>query len=62
MKKIAFIIWISVVIGCASDDSTADPVFCTTEAVAGLQITVLDGSGGEPLTEGVIVIAQDGEY
>ncbi len=44
------------------DDQTQDPVFCTEELRAGLEITVKDAANSMFLTEGVTVIAKDNEY
>ena len=45
---------------CSDDDS--DDVYCTTEAVAGLMVTVEDMQTGEFITQGITVTAQAGSY
>lgn len=63
MKKLVLIISLIICVSCNNDDdATQDPIFCTEEARAGLEVTVRDGIGGAFLTEGVTVVAQDNEY
>ncbi|GAA4275006.1 hypothetical protein U6A24_16705 [Aquimarina gracilis] len=63
MKKLVIIILLITCVACNNDDDTTqDPIFCTDEARAGLEVTVRDGIGGAFLTEGVAVIATDNEY
>ncbi len=63
MKKLVIIISLIMFVACNSDDDkTEDPIFCTEEARAGLEVTVRDGIGGAFLTEGVTVVAQDNDY
>ncbi len=61
MKKV-FLIFIVLMMACTNDDNTNDPIFCTEELRAGLEITVRDGVGGDFLVEGVEVTAIDGDY
>lgn len=60
MKKILLLLAF-ITFGC-SDDDLADEVVCTTEARAGLQVTVTDAVTGMALAEGVTVTATDGNY
>lgn len=46
---------------CSGDDNS-DDVYCTTEAVAGLTVTVKDAQTNEFITEGITVTAQAGNY
>ncbi len=63
MKKFFLIVALIASGACSNDDDkTQDPIFCTEEARPGLEIIVKDGIGGAALTEGVTVIATDGEY
>lgn len=61
MKKIIFFIaFVPMLWAFQCDDN--DDVICTTEAKAGLNIIVKDALSGEFLSEGVTVIAQEGDY
>jgi len=52
-----------VVVACGNDDDGTDnPVICTLDIKSGLIVKVKDGIGGEPLVEGVEVIAMDNDY
>lgn len=63
MKKFFLSSVIILCWSCSSDDNkTEDPIFCTEELRAGLEVTVRDGIGGAFLTEGVTVVAIDNEY
>ncbi|MBQ0735266.1 hypothetical protein [Aquimarina celericrescens] len=63
MKKFFLIGTVLLCYACNNDDDqTQDPVFCTEELRAGLEVTVKDGIAGEFLTEGVTVVAIDNEY
>ncbi len=63
MKKFFLISTVLLCYACNNDDDqTQDPVFCTEELRAGLEVTVKDGIAGEFLTEGVTVVAIDNEY
>jgi len=45
------------------EQDTLDPVFCTDEIRAGLEITVKDGADNElVLTTGITVVVRDGSY
>lgn len=45
-----------------SEDETIDPVFCTEEAVAGLEITVRSSASSDFLIDGITVVARDNDY
>jgi predicted nucleic acid-binding Zn-ribbon protein len=63
MKKIKILSMIAcfaLIFSCDSEDD--GQILCTTEAVAGLNVQVKDAETNEILTEGVLVIAQEGEY
>jgi hypothetical protein len=45
-------------VGCDSGHE----VICTTQAVAGLNVLVKDAASNELLSEGITVLAQEGEY
>ncbi len=63
MKKFVFATMLAFFWACnTDDDKTEDPVFCTLEARAGIEIIVKDAVEGTILTEGVEVILTDGEY
>lgn len=62
MKKFLIGIIVTTFLACNSDDDTQDPVLCTLEARAGLEVTVKDGLGGANITNGVTVEAIDGNY
>lgn len=61
MKKIIFFLVLSPILWAFQCDDN-DDVICTTEAKAGLNIIVKDALSGEFLSEGVTVIAQEGDY
>ncbi|WP_108869488.1 hypothetical protein [Aquimarina aquimarini] len=61
MKKI-FLILLVISVSCTSDDTTEDPILCTEEARPGLEIIIKDATSGAVLTEGIIVMATDGQY
>ncbi len=44
------------------ENDTEDPIFCTTEAVPGLEIKVKSKTTDAFLIEGITVIARDGDY
>ena len=44
---------------CDDNDET---IFCTTEAVAALNVTVRLGNSTTPTSEGITVVATDGNY
>jgi hypothetical protein len=49
--------------GIASEDaSPTDPIACTLNAVAGIVVTTVDSTTGQPLQAVAQVIAQDGAY
>ncbi len=61
MKKIIFfkalLFTVFFLVSCKNDDK-----ICTTEAVAGLNITIKDVATGLKLCDGVTVTANDGDY
>lgn len=62
MKKIILLLCFAPLLlasTCNDDDET---IFCTTEAVAALNVTVRLGDSTTPTSEGVTVIANDGDY
>jgi hypothetical protein len=61
MKKIILFLVLSPILWAFQCDDN-DDVICTTEAKAGLNIIVKDALSGEILSEGVTVIAQEGDY
>ena len=63
MKKLILLLLV-ICTACSIDEQdTVDPVFCTTDIVAGLDITVVDATDMESfLTSGIIVVVQDGDY
>ncbi len=63
MKKLVLILLV-ICAGCNLDEQdTLDPVFCTDELRAGLDITVKDATISDSfLISGITVIAVDGDY
>ncbi|WP_103864939.1 hypothetical protein [Aquimarina sp. I32.4] len=61
MRKIFFILLI-IGASCGNDDDTENPVLCTEEARLGLEIVIKDVESGAVLTEGITVMASDGQY
>lgn len=62
MKKIILLLCFAPLLlasTCNDDDET---IFCTTEAVAALNVTVRLGDSTTPTSEGVTVVATDGDY
>ena len=47
---------------CSGDDDANDGVICTEEARAGLNVTVKNAETGVTITEGITVVATDGNY
>ncbi len=63
MKKIIMLCMLIGFWACNNDDDqTQDPIFCTEELRAGLEVIVKDAVDEMFLTEGVTVIATDNEY
>ena len=62
MKKIILLLCFAQLLlasTCNDDDET---IFCTTEAVAALNVTVRLGDSTTPTSEGITVVATDGDY
>ena len=47
---------------CSGDDNANNDVACTEEARAGLNVTVKNAETGVTITEGITVVAADGNY
>ena len=62
MKKGASYLFFVLLFSCQESDS--DDVFCTTEAKAGLNVSVnlVESSSSIPISDGVTVVATDGNY
>jgi hypothetical protein len=57
------VLTLCVACGAASADaSPTDPVACTLNAVAGIVVTTVDSTTGQPVQAVAQVIAQDGAY
>ena len=63
MKKGFIFLFLWVLLSC-HEASETEPIFCTTEAKAGLNVAVnmAESSSNIPISEGVTVIATDGNY
>jgi len=63
MKKLMIILFV-ICTSCSLDEQdTEDPIFCTTDQVAGLEIIVRDAANTDTIiTTGITVVAQDGDY
>jgi hypothetical protein len=62
MKKILLILFCSPMLLATTCDDNDETIFCTTEAVAGLNVTVSLGESNTPTSEGITVVATDGDY
>ena len=63
MKKIILLLFcMPLLLASTCNDDDNNDVFCTTEFVYGLNVTIIDSATQQPITEGVTVIAQDGNY
>ena len=61
MKKIILLLFCApLLLATTCDDD--ETIFCTTEAVAALNVTVRLGDSTIPTSEGVTVVATDGDY
>ena len=61
MKKIILLLFCApLLLATTCDDD--ETIFCTTEAVAALNVTVRLGDSTTPTSEGVTVVATDGDY
>ena len=63
MKKGYIFLFLLLLLSC-NEASDTEPIFCTTEAKAGLNVAVnlAESSSSIPISEGVTVIATDGNY
>ncbi|WP_298542478.1 hypothetical protein [uncultured Aquimarina sp.] len=62
MKKLILILLV-ICSACNIDEQdTSDPVFCTTEAIPGLEITLTDSTSDMFLVTGITVVAKDNNY
>lgn len=63
MKKIVLLLFcIPLLMASTCEKDNPDQIACTTEARAGLNVTVVDNQTNLTLSEGVIVTAKDGNY
>ena len=64
MKKLALLLCFGPLLmsSTCEDDDTEPQIICTTEARAGLNVTVTDAANNATLFEGVSVIATEGQY
>lgn len=64
MKKLAFLFCIPFLTlnSCDNDQPNEELIFCTTQFVYGLNVTVKDAQTNEVLTNGVVITATDGGY
>ncbi|WP_109301950.1 hypothetical protein [Aquimarina sp. AU474] len=62
MKKLLGLMSIVFFVACGGDDNTDNPILCTLDLRAGIEVTVRDGLNGNFLTEGVTVVIVDNEY
>lgn len=61
MKKIILLLFCApLLLATTCDDD--ETIFCTTEAVAALNVTVRLGESTTPTSEGITVVANDGDY
>ena len=61
MKKIILLLFCApLLLATTCDDD--ETIFCTTEAVAALNVTVRLGDSTTPTSEGVTVVTTDGDY
>ena len=63
MKKGFLFLFLLLLLSC-NEASDTEPIFCTTEAKAGLNVAVnlAESSSSIPISEGLTVIATDGNY
>ena len=61
-KKLLLLFMLAPMLILSSCTDTDDQIVCTLEVVDGLRVTVLDNTNGQPLAEGVIVTAVEGNY
>ena len=62
MKKAVIFFIFVLLLSCQSSNS--DDIFCTTEIKAGLNVSVhlIESSSSIPISDGVTVVARDGNY
>lgn len=62
MKKGAIYLFFVLLFSCQASDN--DDIFCTTEVKAGLNVSVhlIQSSSSIPISDGVTVVATDGNY
>ena len=62
MKKIILLLFCAPLLLATTCDDNDETIFCTTEAVAALNVTVRLGNSTTPTSEGITVVATDGNY
>jgi len=62
MKKIILLLFCAPLLLATTCDDNDNDIFCTTEAVAALNVTVRLGDSTTPTSEGITVVATDGNY
>lgn len=62
MKKIILLLMCMPLLMASTCDNEDDQIYCTLEAKAGLNVTVLNSQTNQPLIDGVTVQATDGFY
>ena len=62
MKKLFLLLCCTPLLLATTCESDDDQIICTTQAVAGLNVTVINSQTNAPITEDVTVSAQDGNY
>ncbi|NMH25897.1 hypothetical protein [Flavobacterium solisilvae] len=62
MKKIILLLFCAPLLLATTCDDNDETIFCTTEAVAALNVTVRLGDSTTPTSDGVTVVATDGNY
>lgn len=62
MKKIILLLFCAPLLLATTCDDNDETIFCTTEAVAALNVTVRLGNSTTPTSEGITVVATDGDY
>jgi hypothetical protein len=62
MKKLILLLAIFPLLLSSTCENNDDDIFCTTEAKAGLNVTVINSQTNVPIVEDVVIIAQDGSY
>lgn len=62
MKKIILLLCFAPLLLASTCNDDDESIFCTTEAVAALNVTVRLGNSTTPTSDGVTVVATDGNY